>query len=208
MTLDEMKKWIQHSETVSLLKNGLKTQNEMATICHKVNKFYEIFHLYPILLKPSNMEKYFDKIDWNFHSSEPKIISLNRGEYLGTIVRKRYPNLRRILNKYIDENDETLAIREQKNHLDKSNFSISIRVSDLNEFLIYEKRVLVILLEGFRYSERTLKELELLNDRQEIFRSDYCYSFSARPWSNCCSTDRSMFSTITTIRGKTLYKLT
>jgi hypothetical protein len=201
------KKWIRHSDIHSLLRDGCKTQNEMVTICHKVNRLYENFRLYPILVNPSNVKKYLQTIEWNFHSSRPKIISLNRKDYLCRIVHKRHPHLQRIGDKYYDESGKKIANMDRRCILDAPTLSISIGLTELRDVLTSEKRVLFILVECFRYSERTLNELALKDDRQEHFYSDYCYSFSARSWDGCISSDKAMFSTITTIRGKALFKV-
>ncbi len=207
MNIRKMKKWICNNDIKNIIYNGCKVKNELVCICQKNIWLYEKSVMYPILININNTKEYLKSINWDFHSSNPKIISLNRSNYLCEIFKRNCPGIQLIGNKYINSDGKTIALIENIKDNYKKKFSIEISSTELKKMLTIEKKELFIVFENYRYSERTLVELSLKDERKEIYKSNSCFSFSSRPINSNFFSEIDIFSTITTFRGKTKFKI-
>lgn len=202
-----MKAWICQNDIHSLLKNGCKEKNNMVTLFQKADCIYEKMRLYPILIDNKKAKKYIKSIEWDFVESKNKIFIPDRKRYLGIIIQKYYPNLLYNGGNYNDINGQIVSSIVKNKAFEEEHSSISICLSGLLNMLQNEKKELFVVVECFRFSERTLDEFSLEDDRTESYFPDYCFSFSSRPINGGFVSTRDMFSTITTFRGKAKFKI-
>lgn len=205
MELEKTKQWIRHTDTCDFLQSAAVPDSEWITVHRWKESVFESVRRVPFLIGPRKLCRCLDDTGWGTCSSlkAPRFVFPGRRRFLPKEFADFYPDAR-FLGAHYEDSKRGIIARLTVEHADDTETrQVDIRVSMLQDFLSTRNRRLLLGVQSFRYSERTLSELGLEDADGDFSGETFRYAFWARVQAGF-SGSRSMFSTITGVQGRKL----
>lgn len=205
MELEKAKQWIRHTETRDLLESAAVPDSEWITVHRREESVFESVRHMPFLIGPRKLHRCLDDTGWGACSSlnACRFVFPGRRRFLLKEFADSYPDARFLGAHYEDPKRGILARFTVEHADDTESTQVEVRIPILQGFLSAKNRRLLLGVETFRYSERTLSELGLEHADGDFSGETFRYAFSARIPGGFGGSRR-MFSTITGILGRKL----
>lgn len=197
-----MKRWIRHLDTCDSLESAEFGGSAWFTVELSHESSFESTHYVPFLLGPRQVRECLEQPSWG--QRRRNLVLPSRRRFLAKAFTEFYRDAQFFGAHYRIPCGDLIARLELDHTGGHTNRRVEIRTPNLRRFLSGTKRHLLMGIETFRYSERTLCELELHTSDRKRVGSSFCYVVFARPMAGVASGDREMFSTTTGLLGKKL----
>ena len=205
MNLEKTKQWIRHTDTRDFLESAAVPDSEWITVHRREEGVFESVHHVPFLIGPRSLRRCLSETGWGAGSSlnAPRLVFPGRRRFLPKEFADFYPEAR-FLGAHYEDPKRGIIARLTVGHADDTESTqVDVRISMLWDFLSARNRRLLLGVETFRFSERTLSELGLEDADGDFSGETFRYAFWARVPADF-SGSRRIFSTVTGVLGKKL----
>lgn len=207
MDIEYTKRWMQHRDIRDFLESVEIPDSIFITVYRWEESIFETIRYIPFLIGPRKLQHCLDNPSWGPSSLKaPKLVLPRSNGYFVKHFRDFYPEAR-FSGQDCEDPKQGIIAKHTITHLhDEKKIRVEVNVRALHKYLLATKQQLLLGIQIYRFSERDLTELNLIDTSTDFAGESSRYTFVARP-STGFSGVRSFFSSITGIWGRKLIHL-